>query len=223
MSDQWIALLASDSAFRRRLRGTLEGLGWEVVETADPLAGASEPAAIVLELERPGAVSDIAEWKRRWSKCFVAGAIGVPDQELWIGATAAGCDLVANRGAFPRQLERQLSALRAGTGGVSRPRLRLRAKPVKNPGDGLVGRLPDAPDGSIVVFRVGSRLCAVRDSCPHAGASLADGKLDGTVVTCPAHGSQFDVGTGERLRGPSDFPIRIYRAVMEGEDIYVEV
>jgi nitrite reductase/ring-hydroxylating ferredoxin subunit len=89
-------------------------------------------------------------------------------------------------------------------------------------GDGLVGNLPDAPDGPIVVFRVGKRLCAVFDACPHAQASLADGTLEGSILTCRAHGSQFDIVTGARVRGPSDFPVRTYRVVGEGETVYVE-
>ena len=75
----------------------------------------------------------------------------------------------------------------------------------------------------IAVFRIGEKLCAFRDVCPHAGFSLADGKLEGKVITCPEHGSQFNVCTGSRLRGPADFPIRIYRVVQEGKEIYVEI
>ncbi len=87
----------------------------------------------------------------------------------------------------------------------------------------IVGRLPDAPGGSIVLFRIGDRLHAIRDACPHAGASLADGVLDGSVITCPRHGSQFDVITGSRERGPSDFPIRTYRVVIVEGTTCVEV
>jgi nitrite reductase/ring-hydroxylating ferredoxin subunit len=73
------------------------------------------------------------------------------------------------------------------------------------------------------VFRISERLHAIRDECPHAGASLADGSLDGQVITCPRHGSQFDVTTGSRERGPSDFAIRTYRVVVTEDATYVEV
>ena len=64
-------------------------------------------------------------------------------------------------------------------------------------------------------MRIGERLCAIRDECPHAGASLADGVLEGTIITCLRRGSQFDVTIGARERGPPDFPIRTQRVASE--------
>lgn len=49
---------------------------------------------------------------------------------------------------------------------------------------------------SIVVFNIGGTIQAIDNSCPHNGASLASGKLDGSVLTCPAHGLRFDLKTG---------------------------
>lgn len=48
----------------------------------------------------------------------------------------------------------------------------------------------------IAVFRIDGAVYAIDDSCPHAGGSLVLGALDGTVVTCRAHGLRFDVRTG---------------------------
>jgi 3-phenylpropionate/trans-cinnamate dioxygenase ferredoxin subunit len=36
--------------------------------------------------------------------------------------------------------------------------------------------------------------------CPHMGGHLADGALEGTVITCPRHHSQFDLRDGRALR-----------------------
>ena len=180
------------------------------------------PAAIAIELESPGAVERISVYRLRWPTTLVAGSIRFPDQERWHGALAAGADLVANRGAFVAQLERALEA-RSGGVGQAAAVARLAVRLMERDGDGLVGRLPDAPGGSIVVIRVGGRLHAIRDECPHAGASLADGTLEGTVITCPRHGSQFDVTTGARERGPSDFPIRTYRVASDADATFVEV
>ncbi|QBR01774.1 Rieske (2Fe-2S) protein [Paraburkholderia pallida] len=49
---------------------------------------------------------------------------------------------------------------------------------------------------SVVVFNVDGRLHAIENSCPHNGASLANGRLDGSLLTCPAHGLQFDLDAG---------------------------
>lgn len=40
----------------------------------------------------------------------------------------------------------------------------------------------------LAVFRVGDTVYAIDDSCPHAGGSLANGRLHGTRVRCPVHG-----------------------------------
>jgi len=49
---------------------------------------------------------------------------------------------------------------------------------------------------SIVLFNVGGAIHAIENSCPHNGASLAGGRLEGTLLQCPAHGLTFDLATG---------------------------
>jgi 3-phenylpropionate/trans-cinnamate dioxygenase ferredoxin subunit len=48
----------------------------------------------------------------------------------------------------------------------------------------------------IVLFNVDGSIHAIENSCPHNGASLASGKLDGCVLRCPAHGLRFDLRSG---------------------------
>lgn len=48
----------------------------------------------------------------------------------------------------------------------------------------------------IVVFNVDGAIYAIDDSCPHNGASLGNGQLEGPVLRCPAHGLRFDLRTG---------------------------
>ena len=52
----------------------------------------------------------------------------------------------------------------------------------------------------ILVARVGERFLAADNRCPHMGGNLAAGGLQGTVVTCPWHGSQFDLEDGRVVR-----------------------
>lgn len=219
-----VLVATRDPILRDRLASLAARRDLELQTTAPArsTSGEEQPVAAITELELPGAVDSIADWRGRWPDTLLAASIRVPDQELWHGALAAGADLVANRGAFVAQLER---ALETRLGGLARTAttIRLPVRLMDRDGDGLVGRLPDAPGGSIAVFRVGDRLYAIRDECPHAGASLADGQLEGTVITCARHGSQFDVTTGSRQRGPSDFPIRTYRVVADGGGALVEV
>lgn len=67
----------------------------------------------------------------------------------------------------------------------------------------------------VAVANVGGTFHAFADACPHRQCSLAEGELDGAVVTCPCHGSQFDVTSGERLRGPAVRGIRSYPVRVE--------
>jgi len=198
------------------------GLVLVLVDDLRSDADGEVPVAIVTELESAGATERISAYRQRWPATLLAGSIGVPDQERWHGALAAGADLVSNRGALVARLELALDT-RSGGVGQAATVTRLAVRLMERDGDGLVGRLPDAPGGSIAVIRVDGRLHAIRDECPHAGASLVDGTLVGTIITCPRHGSQFDVTTGARERGPADFPIRIYRVVVDADTTFVEV
>ena len=84
-------------------------------------------------------------------------------------------------------------------------------------------RVSDVPPGSAAqigdaaVFNVGGNFCATQAKCTHRGGALSPGKLDGSTVTCPLHGSQFNVCSGEVVRGPAVDPLTTYRVVVEGE------
>jgi len=52
----------------------------------------------------------------------------------------------------------------------------------------------------ILLARVGDKYYATDDRCPHMKGDLSQGKLEGTVVTCPVHGSQFDISNGRVVR-----------------------
>jgi len=52
----------------------------------------------------------------------------------------------------------------------------------------------------VLLIRVGDKYFAASDRCPHMNGDLSQGKLEGTVVTCPRHGSQFDISNGQVVR-----------------------
>jgi nitrite reductase/ring-hydroxylating ferredoxin subunit len=83
-------------------------------------------------------------------------------------------------------------------------------------------RVFDVAGIKVNIASVGGQLHAFDDTCTHRACSLASGKLDGTTVTCPCHGSQFDVTTGEVLRGPAEQPVRSRLVQIEGESALVE-
>lgn len=75
---------------------------------------------------------------------------------------------------------------------------------------------------AIALFDVGGQLYAVADRCPHAGAPLSEGKVEGDVVICPRHGRRYDLKTGARDGDPGDsiptWPVRD-----EGGQLWVRV
>lgn len=71
--------------------------------------------------------------------------------------------------------------------------------------------------GDASVFNVAGSFCATHAKCTHRGGPLNEGKLDGSTVTCPWHGSQYNVCTGAVLRGPATEPVKTYRVIVEGE------
>ncbi|MCE5190568.1 MAG: Rieske 2Fe-2S domain-containing protein [Actinomycetia bacterium] len=87
----------------------------------------------------------------------------------------------------------------------------------------------------LLVSRVGDDYFVTDARCPHIGGPLAEGELNGTVVTCPSHHSQFDVTDGSCLRwtdwkGPvltiaelvqHPRPLRAYESTVEDGKVLV--
>ena len=111
-----------------------------------------------------------------------------------------------------------------------------------------VGKASDFKEGTIkhvtaggreiLVARVGDNFYAADDRCPHMGAKLSRGKLEGTAITCPLHLSQFDLQDGRVLRwavqsssislmvrsmASTPHPLRTYKVKVEGDSILVSI
>ena len=81
----------------------------------------------------------------------------------------------------------------------------------------------DVRGNRVAIARVGDALYGFGDICTHRECSLSKGNLEATTVTCPCHGSQFDVVTGEVLRGPAQTPVPSYPARVENETLQIEI
>jgi 3-phenylpropionate/trans-cinnamate dioxygenase ferredoxin subunit len=66
---------------------------------------------------------------------------------------------------------------------------------------------------SLALFNVEGELFAIDDSCPHQGASLCGGRLDGRVIQCCAHGLRFDLRSGYLLNSTqlkvNNYPVEV--------------
>jgi len=72
------------------------------------------------------------------------------------------------------------------------------------------------------IFNIGGMLLAIDGICPHQGGPLAEGTVEGTIVTCPWHGWQFDLETGTMPSG-SRIKQAVFEVKVEGQDVLVAV
>jgi len=96
-----------------------------------------------------------------------------------------------------------------------------------------VAKRSEVPDGSvrcvdvegrpIALFHLDGAFYAIDDTCPHMGASLAEGEIDGDQVICPWHAAHFSVKTGEALSPPADQDVTRFNVRAEGDTIEIEV
>jgi 3-phenylpropionate/trans-cinnamate dioxygenase ferredoxin subunit len=76
----------------------------------------------------------------------------------------------------------------------------------------------------IAIANVNGQLFAIDELCTHQQCSLVEeGTLEGTVVTCNCHGSEFDVTTGRVLAPPAIEPLKVYPVRVDAGKIVVEV
>lgn len=81
----------------------------------------------------------------------------------------------------------------------------------------------DAGGMPVLMIRRGGRLFGMSNTCSHAGGPLNEGSFDGTVVTCPWHGSRFDVRNGKVRQGPATFAMPTLRVVEVDGTVTVEL
>ena len=77
-------------------------------------------------------------------------------------------------------------------------------------------------DRIVALFNVAGEFHALDGICPHQGGPLGKGKLTGCIVTCPWHGWQFDVVSGQHQTSRTLVHPRIAVKV-EGSDVLVDV
>ena len=75
----------------------------------------------------------------------------------------------------------------------------------------------------IALFNVSGRYFAIDDACPHRGAPLSEGELEGETVVCPWHGAIFELATGEVKRFPAADGVTTYAVRLEGGEIAIAV
>ena len=74
----------------------------------------------------------------------------------------------------------------------------------------------------VMLVNVEGVVCAYEDRCRHKGVRLSEGCLVGSVITCAAHGWEYDARTGKGIN-PESVTLARYEVTIEGDDILVDV
>lgn len=75
----------------------------------------------------------------------------------------------------------------------------------------------------LALFNADGRVFAIDNICPHDGAPLAEGSLEGTTITCPWHAAEFDLTSGKVLTPPAVEDIHSYPVFVNAGTIEVEL
>jgi 3-phenylpropionate/trans-cinnamate dioxygenase ferredoxin subunit len=73
------------------------------------------------------------------------------------------------------------------------------------------------------LYRVGDRIYAIDNICPHQYAFLTDGFVDEGCIECPLHLARFDIKTGVVISGPAEQDLRTYAVKVEQGVVLVEL
>ena len=85
------------------------------------------------------------------------------------------------------------------------------------------GTTVEADGKELALFNVDGVFYAIDNTCTHVGGPLGDGTLDGEIVSCPWHGAEFNVATGEVVCPPGEKNVRTYPVTVEGDDVFVDL
>jgi nitrite reductase (NADH) small subunit len=66
------------------------------------------------------------------------------------------------------------------------------------------------------VYNVEGQIHVLDGICPHAGGPLGKGHLQGSIVTCPWHGWQFDVSSGQHCLNARICQTHYEAAILDG-------
>lgn len=104
----------------------------------------------------------------------------------------------------------------------------------------MIGQTTDVREGNkrkvlvegkeILLTNIQNSYYAIDNTCPHMGGSLYEGQLNGSLITCPKHGSMYDVTNGRTIKSGKLFFMKVktsdvksYPIKVEGTDIMIGI
>ncbi|HZI93521.1 MAG TPA: non-heme iron oxygenase ferredoxin subunit [Patescibacteria group bacterium] len=83
-------------------------------------------------------------------------------------------------------------------------------------------RVVECGGKTLALCHVEGKFYALDNTCLHRGGPIGEGFIDGETVTCPWHGWQYDVKTGEAKMNASA-KLATFETKVEGEDVLISV
>ena len=78
-------------------------------------------------------------------------------------------------------------------------------------------------ENEILVTNIDGDYFAIDDTCTHAGATLSEGKLEDSTITCDWHGAKFDCKNGKLIKFPGEInDLKSYKVIVESDDVFIE-
>ena len=78
-------------------------------------------------------------------------------------------------------------------------------------------------ENEILVTNIDGNYFAIDDTCTHAGATLSEGKLEDSTITCDWHGAKFDCKNGKLIKFPGEInDLKSYKIIVESDDVFIE-
>jgi nitrite reductase (NADH) small subunit len=84
------------------------------------------------------------------------------------------------------------------------------------------GKMVEVQGKIIGLYKVGDQVYATDGVCLHRGGPVGEGAVNGTTVTCPLHGWQYDVTTGQFKFNPT-VKLNTYPVRLEAGEVKIEI
>ncbi|MBN1682711.1 Rieske 2Fe-2S domain-containing protein [Candidatus Bathyarchaeota archaeon] len=85
-------------------------------------------------------------------------------------------------------------------------------------------------DKEILIINYDNNYYAINRRCTHLKGDLSKGKVENGIITCPNHGSKFDLTNGKSISGPkiaflkfNTKDLTTYEVKIEDEEIYIKI
>jgi Fe-S cluster biogenesis protein NfuA/nitrite reductase/ring-hydroxylating ferredoxin subunit len=75
---------------------------------------------------------------------------------------------------------------------------------------------------SLILHRQGITVTCYRNACTHLGSALDQGQVENGILTCPSHGFQYKLETGECLTAP-DVSLQSYQVKIKDDKVFVKL